>query len=119
MTAPAAIKTLFRDFPTTVRAENKRQGFITARALHLLLLDIQTFDKTFDLPFISFQLAKELPGPFVREEMVEIIVLPREEGVKVHLFLYLLFGNNLWGLALFLFHGASLLYRIAPLFCQP
>jgi hypothetical protein len=40
MTAPAAIKTLFGDLSTAIRAENKRQGFITARALHLLLLDI-------------------------------------------------------------------------------
>jgi hypothetical protein len=40
MTAPAAIKTFFRDLAAAVRAENKRQGFITARALHLLLLDI-------------------------------------------------------------------------------
>jgi hypothetical protein len=119
MTAPTAIKALFRDLPTAVLAKNKRQGFITARALHLLLLEIQAFDKTLDLPLISFKLIEKLPGPFIREEMVEIIILPRKEGVQIHLFLFLLFSENLRGLAFFLFHKAPLLYRIALLFCQP
>jgi hypothetical protein len=40
MTTPTTIKALLRYLPTAVRAELKRQGFITARALHLFLLEI-------------------------------------------------------------------------------
>jgi hypothetical protein len=40
------------------------------RALHLLLLNMKTFYKTIDIPFVSPQFVKELLGPFIREKAI-------------------------------------------------
>jgi len=115
MTAPATVKTFFGDLPIALRAEDKRQGVMTVRAFHLLLLGIETLDKTFYLPLVPFQLVEELSGSLIRKEMVEVIVLPGVEGVEIHLFLFLLFKDNLWILAFSLFHEAPQQSSVVPL----
>ncbi len=57
---------------------------IAAGALQLFLLEIETFDESFDLPLVSFQFIEKFSGSFVREKTVQVIPLPWEEGVEVH-----------------------------------
>jgi hypothetical protein len=105
--APAAIIALRRCFPSTLVAENKGQGFIATRTPHLLLLGMKILDKPLDIPSISLQFVEKFPGPFVREESIQIILFSRKEGIEIHLSLLLSFQMGLWGLIVFLFHKIS------------
>ena len=79
ISTPTAIMTLLRYLSFALRTENKRQHLITTGALHLLLLEIETFNKPFYISSISLQFMKKLLCPFIRKETIEIILLPGEE----------------------------------------
>jgi hypothetical protein len=116
--APAAIIALYQCLPSTLVAENKRQGLIATRTPHLFLLGMKILDKPLDIPSIPLQFVEKLPGSFVRKEPIQVVLSAREEGIKIYLSLLLLFRIELLRLIVFLFHKISLLYRIASRFCQ-
>jgi hypothetical protein len=89
------------------------------RATHLiLLLNFEAFDKTINLAFISLQFMEKLLGPFIREETIEVILLPGEKGIEIYLLSLLFLGNFFRGLNFFFFHENPSLYRTAHRFCQ-
>ena len=52
---------------------------------------MKILDKPLDIPSISLQFVEKFPGPFVREESIQIILFSRKEGIEIHLSLLLLF----------------------------
>jgi len=117
---PTAIEAFFWVLPSTARAGERRQRFMAMRATHLiLLLNFEAFDKTINLAFISLQFMEKLLGPFIREETIEVILLPGEKGIEIDLLSLLFLGNVFRGLIFFLFHENPSLYRTAHPFCQP
>jgi hypothetical protein len=69
-----------------------------------ILLDVKIFDKSLDIPFIPPQLIEKLLGPFIRKELIEIIILPGKEDIEIHLSLFLFFGIPLRESIVFSFH---------------
>jgi hypothetical protein len=104
ISASAAIKAPFWGLSSALRTEDKRQCFIATRALHLFLLGLKILDKPFDLPFISPQFPEKLLCPFIWEETIEVITLPRKEGIEIYLSFLFLFRVDLWRLFFRLFH---------------
>jgi hypothetical protein len=66
----AAITASLWGLAPAFRTLDEREYPVTMGALHLLLLRIQIFYKTFDIPFISPQFIKKFLGPFIREELI-------------------------------------------------
>ena len=120
ISTPAAIATLFWYLSFAFGAYVQRQYLTATRTLHLLLLlNMKAPDKPFDIPLISLQFMEKLLRRFIWEKSIEIIFLPWKEGIEIHLSPLLPFEIGVWRLIVLLFHKASLLYRTAPLFCQP
>ena len=67
---------------------------------------MKIFDKPLDIPSISPQLIQKFLGSLVGEEVIEVVLLPRKEGVEVYLSLLLFFDGFLRGLIVLFIHKA-------------
>ncbi len=65
---------------------------------------MKILDKPFDIPSVPPQFVQQFLGCFVREEAIEVVLLPREEGIQVYLSLLLFFDRRLWDLIVFFVH---------------
>ena len=70
LSTPTAIKASFKRLFSALRTVNKRECLATMRALHLFLLNMKTFYKTINIPFISPQFVKEFLGSFLWEKAI-------------------------------------------------
>jgi hypothetical protein len=113
-----AKKASFRRLATAFGTEQEGQGLMAMRTFHLLLLNTEILDKSFDVSPISPKILKQLSRPFIRKEAIQVHCLPGKERIEVDFFSSLFRLSLIFLRMLLFFHKNPFLYRIRPSFCQ-